>query len=82
MRTTIELPDELMTRAKVKAAQEGISLKELFVSAVEQQVTEMERKRVRKPPPCVGDPAGPRMAELTPEQIEEAMIPIEPNLRG
>ena len=34
MRTTIELPDELMTRAKVRAAEEGITLKDLFVSAV------------------------------------------------
>lgn len=34
MRTTIELPDEIMKKAKIKAVQEGISLKELFIKAL------------------------------------------------
>lgn len=34
MRTTIELPEDLLRRAKAKAAMQGISLKELFVKGL------------------------------------------------
>ena len=36
MKTTIELPDELLRRAKATAATRGISLKRLFSEALEQ----------------------------------------------
>jgi hypothetical protein len=35
MKTTIELPDELLRRAKAAAATRGISLKRLFIDALE-----------------------------------------------
>ena len=38
MKTTIELPDELLRRAKVAAATRGISLKRLFAEALEQRL--------------------------------------------
>ena len=38
MRTTIELPDEILKRAKIKAVQEGISLKQLFTRALEHEL--------------------------------------------
>jgi hypothetical protein len=77
MRTTIELPDELLKRAKSRAALDGVSLKEFFMEAVEQKLTP-QVKKVRRPPPSIGDPNGPKISDLTPEQIEEAMFPIEP----
>jgi hypothetical protein len=73
MRTTIELPDDLLTHAKRRAALEGISLKEFFIEAIEQKLAP-PKIRVRRPPPAIGDARGPRLAALTREQIDEAMF--------
>jgi len=71
MRTTIELPDELLARAKSQAALQGLSLKELFIEAIEQRLT--RPKKVRRPPPTVGSARGPKI-RVTREQIDEAMF--------
>ena len=73
MRTTIELPDELLTRAKSRAALDGISLKELFIQAIEHKLTP-EKRKTRQPPPAIGSPDSPRIGVLTPEQMDEAMF--------
>ncbi len=38
MKTTIDLPDDLLHRAKIVAAQRRITLKELFLSGLEQAI--------------------------------------------
>ena len=73
MRTTIELPDELLALAKSNAALNGISLRQFFIEAVRYRL-EPEKRKVRKTPPMIGDAAAPRMAALTREQIDEAMF--------
>jgi|HubBroStandDraft_4_1064222.scaffolds.fasta_scaffold2522440_1 hypothetical protein len=73
MRTTIELPDELLIRAKSRAALAGISLKEFFIQAVQQELTP-EKKKIRRPPPAVGRADARRIGILTSEQIDEAMF--------
>ena len=73
MRTTIELPDELLTCAKSRAALEGISLKEFFVQAIQQKL-EPEKKKIRRAPPEIGSVDAPRIGLLTPEQVDEAMF--------
>jgi hypothetical protein len=73
MRTTIEMPDELLVRAKREAAFAGITLREFFIQAVEQKL-EPVRKKVRRPPPRVGAESAPPITVLTPEQIDEAMF--------
>jgi hypothetical protein len=73
MRTTIELPDELLSNAKSRAAIAGISLKEFFIEAIEEKLAP-RKIRVRRPPPSIGDPRGPRLAALTREQLDEAMF--------
>lgn len=45
MRTTIELPDEILKRAKIKAVQEGISLKQLFTRALEKELDHKSEKK-------------------------------------
>jgi hypothetical protein len=40
MRTTIDIPEQLMKRAKMKAVEEGISLKELFTRSLEKELSE------------------------------------------
>jgi len=73
MRTTIELPDELLRRAKSRASLAGITLREFFIEAVEQKLTP-EKKKTRRPPPVIGSAGAPRIGILTPEQIDEAMF--------
>lgn len=73
MRTTIELPDELLARAKSHAALTGISLREFFIKAVEQKLAPQTRK-TRRPPPAVGSASAPKIRILKPEQIDEAMF--------
>jgi hypothetical protein len=73
MRTTIELPDELLSQAKSRAALEGVSLREFFISAVRQKLSPAVRK-LRRAPPAIGDENGPPIADLTREQIVDAMF--------
>ncbi len=40
MRTTIDIPDSLMKKAKIKAAQEGVTLKKLLIHCLEKELYE------------------------------------------
>ena len=73
MSTTIELPDELLTCAKSRAAVAGISLREFFIQAIQQKLS-TERKKTRRPPPAIGSPDADPIGILTPEQMDEAMF--------
>jgi hypothetical protein len=73
MRTTIELPDELLARAKRRAALEGIALKQFFIQAI-QQALAPKRPKVRRPAPEIGSPGSRSIGILTPERIDEAMF--------
>jgi hypothetical protein len=73
MRTTIELPDELLVQAKSRAALAGVSLREFFVQAVAHELAPANKK-TRRDPPVVGGGKAPRIGVLTPEQIDEAMF--------
>jgi hypothetical protein len=73
MRTTIELPDELMARAKIRAALSGLSLKQFFIQAVEHRLAP-EKAKSRRRPPAVGDRGARPIGVLTSEQIDEAMF--------
>ncbi len=73
MRTTIELPDELLTQAKSTAALQGIPLRQFFIEAVRFKLAPPKLK-IRQAPPAVGDAGAPRMAPLTREQIDEALF--------
>lgn len=49
MRTTVDIPDDLMKKAKVKAIEEGISFKELFTRSLEKELTASEVKENEMP---------------------------------
>jgi len=38
MRTSVDLPDQLMKKAKIKAVEEEITLKELIIRALENEI--------------------------------------------
>ncbi|MFM2124615.1 MAG: hypothetical protein RL328_1066 [Acidobacteriota bacterium] len=69
-----------MTRVKVKAAQEGISLKEFFVSAIEDELKAPAASRKRR----VGIPTistgGIPVRDLTRDEMADAMLPIPRSL--
>ncbi len=73
MRTTIELPDDLLAQAKIRAAVSGVSLKQFFIEAIEQRLAP-EVKKTRRTPPAVGGPKCAPIGILTPEQTDEAMF--------
>lgn len=54
MRTTLDLPDELLKRAKIEAVQRGTSLRDLVGAALERELNQPSepkpmRKRMRFP---------------------------------
>jgi hypothetical protein len=63
MRTTIDLPSDLMHAAKVTAAQRGESLKELFTRAIAHAVGTVGRARPagRLAFPLIGRDSDPRV---------------------
>jgi hypothetical protein len=73
MRTTIELPDELMTQAKSRAALAGVSLRQFFIEAVEQKLAPPPRK-VRRDPPVVESSRRRPIRPITRKQIDEALF--------
>jgi hypothetical protein len=73
MRTTVELPDELLTRAKVRASASGVSLKQFFIEALERSLVPASRK-VRRTPPAIGSRNAKSIGILTAKQIDAAMF--------
>ena len=70
------MPDELLARAKSRAALEGVSLKRFFIEAVELKLVPpaAQKRRLKFPLMSTGGP----IVNPTPEQLDEAAIPIEP----
>ena len=63
MRTTVELPRELLRAAKAKSAERGESLKALLTRAVEAEIgsrSSGSSPRTRVTFPMFGDPNGPK----------------------
>lgn len=48
MRTTIDLPDTLLKRAKIEAVERGVSLKELVGTALERELSEPATRAAKK----------------------------------
>ena len=73
MRTTIELPDELLRQAKIRAAVEGIPLKKFFIAAVEQRLVTQPKSKHRRGLPVI-DTGGPQIPDVSREEIEDAVL--------
>jgi hypothetical protein len=55
VKTTVDLPDDLLRRAKAKAAMEGKKLRELLQEGLERVLHESEADAVRGPQPSAFD---------------------------
>ncbi len=48
MKTTLDIPELLLRQVKARAAMKGVSMRDFFVSAIEDRL-DADRKRPRKP---------------------------------
>lgn len=48
MRTTLDLPDPLLKRAKIEAVERGVSLKELVGTALERELRDPSPQQTKK----------------------------------
>ena len=70
MRITIELPQELLEKARLHASASGITLKELFIAALERRLA--TTAKVRHEPPAIPGPADLHL--LTRAELDETMF--------
>jgi len=79
MKTTIELPDDLMREIKVRAARQDRKLKDLIAELLRRGLAEerngaaIVRHRVQLPIFQGGHPAKPE-EEMTPERVAELLL--------
>jgi plasmid stability protein len=79
MKTTLDLPDELMREIKVRAAREDRKLKDLVAELLREGLTSTSKPsttrghRVKLPLIRSGHPASPG-EELTPERVSEILL--------
>lgn len=75
MRTTIELPDNLMRCVRLESAREGKSMREFFVAALELKLNGVKSTaRVRQEPPRVGTSDGPKIPVFSGEALDELLF--------
>jgi hypothetical protein len=77
MRTTLDLPDPLFRALKIKAAAEGVTLKELLTGFVEKGLYETgtpAKETVRSPLPKFREPTGVTNPALTNAHIEDLLL--------
>jgi hypothetical protein len=76
MRTTLDLPDPLMREIKVRAAQEGIKLKDYFARLVQtalQQPTKTAQAPARSPAPVFQRVAAKPMPALSNAELNRLL---------
>lgn len=49
MRTTIDIPDHIMKKAKIKAIEEGVTLKEYLIKSLEKELSASGGEEVEAP---------------------------------
>ncbi|HRQ64404.1 MAG TPA: hypothetical protein PKZ76_06010 [Xanthomonadaceae bacterium] len=78
MRTTIDLPDDVLRRAKIKAVERGSSLREFVVAAIRRELKESSpapRRRMTCPPIKLA--ADSPLRTLSPDEIKRLDSEVE-----
>ncbi|MBM3495427.1 MAG: hypothetical protein FJX72_14060 [Armatimonadetes bacterium] len=78
MRTTIDLPDDLLRRAQASAARRGIKLKHLVTQCVERGL-EMDAEPTRaygheRPLPALVPPTDTPVRAMTSREVEDLLL--------
>ena len=70
MRTTLDLPDEILRRAKIEAVERGSTLRQLVIDALQREMagTERPRKCLERPPIKLA--ADAPLRHLSPEAVK------------
>ncbi len=70
MRTTLDLPDDILRRAKIEAVQRGSTLRQLVIDALHREMagTKGPRKRLSRPPIKLA--ADAPLRHLSPEAVK------------
>lgn len=70
MRTTLDLPDDILRRAKIEADERGSTLRQLVIDALQREMagTERPRKRLARPPVKLA--ADAPLRRLSPEAVK------------
>jgi hypothetical protein len=70
MRTTLDLPDDILRRAKIEAVERGATLRQLVIDALQREMasTERPRKRLAKPPVKLA--ADAPLRRMSPEAVK------------
>lgn len=70
MRTTLDLPDEVLRRAKIEAVERGSTLRQLVIDALQREMTAAQRPRKRLARPPVKLAADAPLRRLTPDAVK------------
>lgn len=87
MKTTVELPDELVREVKVRAAREGRRVKEVMAELIRRGLSDPPARkpsvpsRVRLPLVRCAHPAMPE-EEMTPERTAQVLLAAEARAAG
>jgi hypothetical protein len=73
MRTTLDIPDETYRRLKIKAANEGVPVRQIVLRSIENELEPTKPQRVRKLKLPLIRSARPGTLHLTNEQIDEIL---------
>ncbi len=71
MRTTLDLPDDILRRAKIEAVERGSTLRQLVIDALQREVSGTERPRKRLTHPPVTLAANAPLRKLPPEAVKK-----------
>ena len=72
MRTTLELPDDLLRRAKIAAVERGSTLRQLVIDALQREMASNERPRRRLTKPPIKLAADAPLRSMSPESVKHA----------
>lgn len=70
MRTTIDLPDDILRRAKIEAVERGSTLRQLVIDALQREIAGAERPRKRLTRPPIKLAADAPLRRLSPEAVK------------
>lgn len=70
MRTTLDLPDDILRRAKIEAVERGSTLRQLVVDALRREIATFERPRRRLTRAPVKLASDAPLRKLSPEVVK------------
>ncbi len=77
MRTTLDLPEDLLRRAKIAAVQRRSTLRDLVASGLRRELASTDAPKGRPGLPSIRLPADAPLLRMTPEALKAALADAE-----